>query len=41
MQHILSRCQNCYLCKNNVVTDREIASKVKWALANINLFVII
>ena len=29
MQHILSRCRNCYQWKNNVVIDCEIASKIK------------
>ena len=33
INHILSTCRNCYLCKNNVVIDSEIAGKIKRALA--------
>ena len=33
--HILSRCQNCKLWKNNMVIDIEIESKIKRALADI------
>ena len=33
IMHILSMCQNCKLCKNNVVIESEIESKIKRALA--------
>jgi hypothetical protein len=37
INHILSTCRNCYLCKNNVVIHSEIAGKIKKALVeNIN-----
>ena len=31
---IFSLCRNCYLCKNNMLVDSEIADKIKWALAD-------
>ena len=34
INHILSTCQNCCLCKNNVIIDSEIAGKIKRALAD-------
>ena len=34
INHILSMCQNCYLCKNNVTIDSEIAGRIKRALAD-------
>jgi len=33
VNHILSTCRNCYLCKNNVRIDSEIARKIKRALS--------
>ena len=33
INHILSTCRNCYLCKNNVIIDSEIARKIKRALS--------
>jgi hypothetical protein len=32
INHILSTCRNCYMCKNNVIIDSEIAGKIKRAL---------
>jgi hypothetical protein len=33
VNHILFTCRNCYLCKNNVLIDSEIARKIKMALS--------
>ena len=33
--HIISKCQKCNLCKNNIVIDGETASKIKRELKNI------
>ena len=33
INHIMSTCQNCYLCKHSVRIDSEIAGKIKRALA--------
>ena len=33
INHILSTCLNCYLCKNNVIIDIEIARKIKRVLS--------
>jgi exonuclease I len=34
INHIMSTCQNCYLCKNNVRIDSEIAGRIKRTLAD-------
>jgi len=34
INHIMSMCQNCYLCKNNVTIDSEIAGRIKRTLAD-------
>ena len=34
INHILSICQNCHLCKNNVTIDSEIAGRIKRTLAD-------
>ena len=34
IMHILSMCQNCKLCRNNMVIDGEIESKIKRALTH-------
>ena len=34
ISQILSMCQNCNLCKNSVVSDNEITSKIKRALVH-------
>jgi exonuclease I len=34
INHILSTCQNCYLCKHNVRIDSEVSSKIKRTLVD-------
>ena len=36
MQHIVSNCQNCNLCKNNVLMDKGMTGKIKKELSTLS-----